>query len=1029
MKRPVVEGTLLDLGREGDAVRTSGPIVDVGEAMRVQLEPLIVELNLAGYEVTAILASAGPNGASPCHFDSIEAALLAPALGRWDDFVVGPTIDWGSAKAALALRIVPRLAMRRALTDQGSLLPSSYGIDIDIPGSWLGVLDKNAGGWIATVTANAIEVPAGFLGIAGATEGATPAAELLAAVRNANAAAWHANVPPHDSEQPDATTAWTAQTLGACGLAPLLDPRAWELTPGDEASAWFGEMLRTFVWRNETPPYSSLASYTLTELLRISIPTAAERYVEETRARFRAELMRRYIIDAGEIAASTFTDRSLGPRVLALFAEMEGFGTHPLPVDLFLLLELGLVSLRRRADDEEPLPTVIPREWTALNLTARYDEVVEPIEIGVDELGDRSTAGMVFDRVAAQSNAVAINQAGTHIEGFWQERVFRADNPGPVVFETYRISGDRASDDPLRFDVEFSAEDYSSSGSLAFNADGSELIVSSEGSQWTLRRMDEQSRLASRGNERLLPAHTRLITPHMNVAEIESFLPPLVELVRARERHWLSATELELLDAIVARICFDLEWVAAQGVQGELVGTYLCTRVTAAFSYFFDRSLAAPHVVLARQYIKQKLLAMPGNDAPLDPVLGSPPATYWHALAAGMGSVPCPAVNVGLQLPPTEIASLGQSHTYRWKFRTAAVSGLSGKVLEKFTKLDAVAARLLRGWLERGTYVLTKIDDVEFSIGPDPQVDFIEAEFQKISPYVNTSWPGSEVAPQSVLYVGILAGFGFSASLGMNISFESEWSVVDTQNVEWTPDDFAGWFAGVGLNFGWSLLGLEELAEASLRWLWSTANNRDFRTAGEHSYIQFISPDKEDVWALLFYSFTDTLGAHIGIGVSATGGYLWRVTGDDNAANDRDLALVLDPVRWSQAATSSDARVSFEVGRSELTEAGAELLHEVAASYLYELAGPSSSIEIVGHTSPDDARALYNQTLSERRAANVLRYLKAYLGPMFGIVPMRMVLRGVGQSESEQHPDDDPASWRRVDVKINGRLALRMVAL
>jgi outer membrane protein OmpA-like peptidoglycan-associated protein len=96
---------------------------------------------------------------------------------------------------------------------------------------------------------------------------------------------------------------------------------------------------------------------------------------------------------------------------------------------------------------------------------------------------------------------------------------------------------------------------------------------------------------------------------------------------------------------------------------------------------------------------------------------------------------------------------------------------------------------------------------------------------------------------------------------------------------------------------------------------------------------------------------------------------------------------------------------------------------------VYELAGPSSTLVITGHTSPDDARALYNQTLSERRAENVVRYLKAYLGPMFNITPQRTLCRGLGQAESELHPGDDPADWRKVDVHLNGRLAVRMIAL
>src|SRR4051812_27862156 len=81
MARPEVDAVLLDLGLPTiDAeTRTDGPVVDGARGLLRQLEPLVVELNLAGYEVVSAVASPGPSASTIGTFVRLDTALVDPS--------------------------------------------------------------------------------------------------------------------------------------------------------------------------------------------------------------------------------------------------------------------------------------------------------------------------------------------------------------------------------------------------------------------------------------------------------------------------------------------------------------------------------------------------------------------------------------------------------------------------------------------------------------------------------------------------------------------------------------------------------------------------------------------------------------------------------------------------------------------------------------------------------------------------------------------------------------------------------------
>jgi outer membrane protein OmpA-like peptidoglycan-associated protein len=1037
MARPEVGAQWVEVPAGGTSL-TKGPAVEAARLLAARLEPLIVEANLAGYEIVSAVARNTSSGAAPCLFLGFDNLFIATELESWDE-LVGVPVTWGSGvMGALALRFQPRLAMREEVTaGGGSTQVSSYGIPFTVPAPWTGAVSSNTGGWVAVTTTGATPLPSGLGTIVGdAAKGGTAARTLRDAIRAAARARWTSH-------------GGTAGQLGNCGLGALFDPGTWAHDPLDREMTGIGTRVRGHLWRNAKPSYDDLVDSTLQRFIELDAPLAPKDVIEDVQARLRSELLRRALVDLDGVAGGApIGEEKLGPRVLDLFAEVETFGRRPLPLDLFLLLELGLVSLSRRVAAEEALPAVISREWTDPCVTGRYDQVGTPAPIDLNALADPERAPGVFGTIIGESNTVALNQAGDHVMGHWQERILPNPGTGPVTFRTWAIQGERDHGHAgLRFDAFFFAPDGNEGpGTLTFTrtADGLELEVEYDGDAWTLLRPASLARTATRGVEEVgVPLLVEPVTPFMSDMELGALVEPLRERIEPYEKFWLSPAELALADALATRLAADLDVIARDEMGGGIETLYMIQHFETGFGYFFrgasvisdrpdDPSQASPHRALAAVLIRERLRAMPGDGSPLDEWQdpAAPPATYLnglaHALTNAGGSA---ATTEGLGLRPWRITQLTVEHVYRYRM---ASRFLAGGTLGDFITESPEVVRIV---LTHGLRGLTKLDN--FSVGPgaDVVLDFVTVEFQKVRPYPDDHWPGDPVNPGTVVYGGFLFGGGGAFAALVNLDYSTDWSDINTGSDHWTPQDFEGWMWSAGGSMGWTFFGVEGLAEPLFGWLyshiWSSVSATNFRTMGEYTYTSFLAdPPKEDASSWSF-TFIDSWGAWIGVNVLATAGYLWLPEDEDGWGEDEiQTSQVLDD-RSYNSDTAFAPQVCFEVGRSELTAEGEALLRSVAALHLRALASRSTVLTIVGHASPDDARALYNQTLSERRAVNVVRYLRAYVGPLLAVQPGRLLAYGLGDWEARDavRAGDDPADWRRVDIEINGALVLRMVAL
>ena len=1009
-----VMADLTDL-EAGDVTATSATAA--ANALLDQLEPLIVEANLAGYELTVIAATTG-TATTPCLVLNVEAFLVDSVNKPWNTVVTGVNANPFAAnvKAALALRFEPRLALRDAV-DDGSVIASSYGIAFTTPSGWLGEVDADNGGWLVTTTATATTLPGGLTAIAGRPGNpGTPASALLQAIRTAATAQWQAH-------------GRGAGQLTHCALAPLFDPSTWQVAASDEGVGVVSAVLSDYVWDSASgwvPAYGELAGWTLEELLtRGGGHAAAVLALDDIRSALRGELIRRNLVDPKVIDGISRREGELGPRFDEIFAAVETIGQPLAAVDLFRMLELGLLSLDRRVADEEMLPAIVTREWTEPVVTGFYDSVVEITAIPIDELVAETDAEWWHDAVAAEAVVVTVNQAGDHLEGFWHERQFDPESDRPARIVEWFASGERdPAQSGLVYAVDWESGGESMTGTYTFReVTGTVELVAAwgatatiEAGTMTFRRRDVPQPVLEPGESDAVEPPAPMVRAYWSDGEIDGLPAELRDAKRVRERYSLHPSEIVLLDAIVGRIAADLGAIAGAVGQSTDERIALCTNLATAFGYFARRDSMSSTVHLsehgssARQYVLAALMSMRGNNTPVDSWADYAPVTYFHALAKAHQEFACVPDHVGdcLGLTRQDSAWFAADHQYRYRFHislspTKLLKGLAAKEIDDVLELLATKGALIGSKIKKP--------------GLSPQYDEIEAEFQKTTPLPDTDWPGSSATPkQSEWYDGVLFGGAFGLSAGMSVSSSTEWSDINTLGDRWSPNEFAGLLEIAGVFWGASLFGLEALYEEPVNWVRDKVGKGPVRFSGDISYTKFTEPPKADVWSIS-RGFTNSLGLHAEVGVNATGGFLTR-----RGQPPPDLTKLLPTVDRGPLRI---AGLSFDVGRSELTPAGHTLLRQAAADRLHQLASPSTALDVVGHASFGDARPLYNLTLSQHRAANVVRTLQAYLGPLYAVRPERTTVIGVGDQQAEE--DGGPADeWRRVDVFIDGQHAIEL---
>ena len=759
---PATGAVMFDAGAaDGRAGGAATPACAAANTLLDQLEPLIVDANLAGYEITVMAAASG-SGASTCLVISVETFLVEATSSTWDAVVTDVAVEWGTAtgsvKAALGVRFEPRLAMRGAV-DDGSIVASHYAIPFATPAGWIGSVDASTGGWLVATSTSPVSLPEDVTTIAGTPgepeSSTTKATALVEALRSAAAARW--DVPDRQTTQ-----------LVECALAPLFDPSTWRWPAVDVGAKEVARIVGDAVWVSASdwvPSYRELAKYTLRQILNVNRRPVV-RTLDDIRSALRNELVRRHLTDATTIDGSVRREGELGPRFDELYAAVEDFGTRRFALDLFRLLELGLISLVRRVADEEMLPAIIEREWTEPIVTGFYDSIGTITDIPIGDLADDDSALERFTEVAAEAAVVSINQAGDHLEDRWHERRFNPDTLNPVTVVTWHGGGERNhAAGGLVYDMLWVSEresDPSVTGSYTFTEVGGalEAVADWGGAPTTALRRRAQPRavfLPGESTPEEPPADW--VRPFWSDAEIarlpaaprpapgEPLGRGLRERVRDAEWYSLHPSEVILLDAIVGRLAADLDAIPTSGVDSPQHAT-MCGNLGTAFGYFVrDGREPSQLSASARDFVLPALLSMGGAQR-----------THLHTLAKAHAEMSCPNITTCLGIQQRDLAWLATDHVYRYKIhvRPTLMKGIKDVALEK------IPAEVLERLPTRAITTLAKMKP----FGPVPVLEAIEAEFQRVAPYDDASWPGTATFPESVLFDGTLVGAGIQAGGG-----------------------------------------------------------------------------------------------------------------------------------------------------------------------------------------------------------------------------------------------------------------------
>ena len=162
-------------------------------------------------------------------------------------------------------------------------------------------------------------------------------------------------------------------------------------------------------------------------------------------------------------------------------------------------------------------------------------------------------------------------------------------------------------------------------------------------------------------------------------------------------------------------------------------------------------------------------------------------------------------------------------------------------------------------------------------------------------------------------------------------------------------------------------------------------------------------------------------GAKAGAEFAGTSGWLFG----SRAAALRSAGIYAPMAEADYVAGSS---THFEVDDPSLTSVGRDAIRHLCAIERAAFESPASTLEIDGYASTT-GREARNERLAELRAQNVHQaILDAMASSMRAQVPASGV-RGHGEAAARAHgsPDDfEDLAWRRVDVRLNGRLVLTL---
>ncbi len=369
-----------------------------------------------------------------------------------------------------------------------------------------------------------------------------------------------------------------------------------------------------------------------------------------------------------------------------------------------------------------------------------------------------------------------------------------------------------------------------------------------------------------------------------------------------------------------------------------------------------------------------------------------------HMLAMARLHMPRTIAYLGVteaELDAAEESAADRVHRYEW--RVVPFRGDSWNLGINTLSALVTTARL----------AIEAADALAFGFGVD--ITLFRIEIRKLNP------PGS---PQPYAWTEEFLGGWGGGSVGLSIGavFEqtTSWSTL-TSFYDWQPANFTGQMSLISLVVGAALAPYNPFGymPSPVHHTWSPIATVTFYGDGTHPEV--LSGDASGLsWV--------ASGAFAGFELGGVWGYMWW-WGDLKNLPSTPSPEVTSPLTRTQIKTG-DAQ-NFEVDGYTLNAEARQMVREFAATYRLNMQNPRASLSVKGHTSSSGPFA-YNMALSQKRAQFTYEFLEAILGSGLKIPERNLLVRGYGESEALQATGEDVESayHRRVDMELNGTTLL-----
>ena len=262
-----------------------------------------------------------------------------------------------------------------------------------------------------------------------------------------------------------------------------------------------------------------------------------------------------------------------------------------------------------------------------------------------------------------------------------------------------------------------------------------------------------------------------------------------------------------------------------------------------------------------------------------------------------------------------------------------------------------------------------------------------------------SGWKTSWNSPFDVVLFGVSAGY----SGGLQTGFSTDWAHFETP-FPWEKNNFLGWFNLNGVAAGAS--GVKGAQAAS-------------------GFATFYGDGSFPALSIPVGGLRSVSGV---FGGASVGTQIGRISG--GSVDDEDRTTKQDSAEGvaKESLMKANTSAQFDINRADLKAGGLQSIRAFCALHLDALRSAASQLTIDGYASPSGGAA-HNRRLSQRRAKATLAFIREVLGEDLKIPTTKISVNGHGEKPARDagiRDGSESAEWRKVDIKLNGRVALRL---